>query len=247
MSASAIPKNDDPEIFSTADQARAYLEALRWQGNPACPYCHTHCRIQTRKREGYFRCLACREDFTVRTGTAFARSHVPLHKWLRAVVLYADSGGQIPSSLLSKELGITQKSAWSLLRRLREARGLGDAVNSRDGSSLLKRILAAGGERIVGDKLDKENLLGLASKYVWWKSADEAIKHPQSVIAMVMDRGTIEDIQLLGNIIGEDGLRAALAKAEPGQFRPQSWTYWHFKLNGLFESTLPEMPTRAFA
>ena len=51
----------------------------------APPHCNNGDRGQVRKVVGYFRCLACKEDFTVRTGTIFERSHIPLDKWLHAM------------------------------------------------------------------------------------------------------------------------------------------------------------------
>lgn len=75
------------------------------------------------RKSGFYRCNACSEDFTVRTGTIFERSHVPLHKWLYAMYLLVTSRKGISSLQLSKEIGITQKSAWFLLQRLREACG----------------------------------------------------------------------------------------------------------------------------
>jgi transposase-like protein len=73
--------------------------------------------------EGYFRCLSCKGDFTVRTGTIFERSHVPLGKWLYAIYLLVTSHNSISSIQLSKEIGVTQKTAWFMLQRLREACG----------------------------------------------------------------------------------------------------------------------------
>jgi len=61
--------------------------------------------------------------FTVRTGTIFERSHVPLHKWIYAMYLLVTSRKGISSLQLSKEIGVTQKSAWFMLQRLREACG----------------------------------------------------------------------------------------------------------------------------
>jgi transposase-like protein len=79
-------------------------------------------RITTRKN-GYYRCNECKEDFTVRTGTIFERSHIPLHKWIYAMYLLVTARKGISSLQLSKEIGITQKSAWFMLHRLREACG----------------------------------------------------------------------------------------------------------------------------
>ena len=107
--------------FPNERSARLYLEKKRWHGKPICPYCGSKERIQTRKQEGYFRCLSCKKDFTVRTGTIFERSHVSLDKWLYTMYLLVTDRKGISSLVLSKLLGITQKSAWFVEHRLREA------------------------------------------------------------------------------------------------------------------------------
>ena len=98
------------------------LKARLWPNGPRCPVCGLGERITARK-EGYYRCNQCKEDFTVRTGTIFERSHVPLHKWIYAIYLLVTARKGISSMQLAKEIGITQKSAWFVLHRLREACG----------------------------------------------------------------------------------------------------------------------------
>jgi transposase-like protein len=110
------------EMFPNQEAARAYLEGRLWPQGPRCPVCGLGERITVRKA-GFYRCNQCKEDFTVRTGTIFERSHVPLHKWLYAMYLLVTARKGISSLQLSKEIGITQKSAWFLLHRLREACG----------------------------------------------------------------------------------------------------------------------------
>ena len=111
------------QLFPDQESARDYLEARLWPNGPRCPVCTSGERITTRKSGGFYRCNACREDFTVRTGTIFERSHVPLHKWLYAMYLLVTARKGISSLQLSKQIGITQKSAWFVLHRLREAVG----------------------------------------------------------------------------------------------------------------------------
>jgi hypothetical protein len=77
----------------------------------------------TARKEGFYRCNQCKEDFTIRTGTIFERSHVPLHKWVYAMYLLVTARKGISSLQLAKEIGITQKSAWFVLHGLREACG----------------------------------------------------------------------------------------------------------------------------
>ena len=110
------------KMIPDQESARKYLEGLLWPQGVKCPTCTKGDRITTRK-DGFYRCNACKEDFTVRTGTIFGRSHIPLHKWIYAMYLLLTSRKGISSLQLSKEIGIRQGSAWFLLQRLREACG----------------------------------------------------------------------------------------------------------------------------
>lgn len=110
------------QMFPDKETARKYLEGRLWPNGVRCPHCGLTEHITTRKN-GYYRCNQCKEDFTVRTGTIFERSHVPLNKWLYAMYLLVTARKGISSLQLSKEIGITQKSAWFVLHRLREACG----------------------------------------------------------------------------------------------------------------------------
>ncbi len=122
MSKSTISTFELFAMFPDAETARTYLEGRLWPQGPKCPVCGLGERI-TARAGGYYRCNQCKEDFTVRTGTIFERSHVPLHKWIYAMYLLVTARKGISSLQLSKEIGITQKSAWFVLQRLREACG----------------------------------------------------------------------------------------------------------------------------
>ena len=122
MSKSTISTFEFFAMFPDQDAARSYLEERLWPNGPRCPVCGLGERITTRKG-GFYRCNQCKEDFTVRTGTVFERSHVPLHKWVYAMYLLVTARKGISSMQLAKEIGITQKSAWFVLHRLREACG----------------------------------------------------------------------------------------------------------------------------
>ena len=122
MSKSTISTFELFQMFPDQESARAYFEAKRWPNGATCPACGEAERIGTRKG-GFYRCNACLLDFTIRTGTIFERSHVPLHKWVYAMYLLVTARKGISSLQLAKEIGITQKSAWFVLHRLREACG----------------------------------------------------------------------------------------------------------------------------
>jgi len=122
MSRSTISTFKLFELFPDEPAARKYLEGRLWPNGVTCPQCKSKERITIRK-DGFYRCNADKLDFTVRTGTIFERSHVPLHKWLYAMYLLVTARKGISSLQLGKEIGITQKSAWFVLHRLREACG----------------------------------------------------------------------------------------------------------------------------
>jgi len=110
--------------FPDDDSARLYLEQLRWLGTPTCPHCGESMRQYREKRdgkEGYYRCHNCKKVYTVRTGTIFERSHVPLDKWLFTIYLVVTARKGISALQLSKEIGVAYPTAWFMLHRIREA------------------------------------------------------------------------------------------------------------------------------
>lgn len=122
MSKSTISTFELFQMFPDQESARIYFEARRWPSGATCPACGEAERIGTRKG-GFYRCNACLLDFTVRTGTIFERSKVPLHKWLYAMYLLVTARKGISSVQLHAQIGVTQKTAWFMLQRLREACG----------------------------------------------------------------------------------------------------------------------------
>ncbi len=115
-------------MFPDEESARVYLEGRLWPSGPVCPACGSGESISTlgtcaTRKPGFYRCLPCGFDFTVRTNTVMERSKVPLHKWLYAMYLLVTARKGISSLQLAKEIGVTQKTAWFVLGRLREACG----------------------------------------------------------------------------------------------------------------------------
>ncbi len=111
---------DFMKLFPNEDKAVEFIENQIWGGTPVCPYCKSKKTTKRDKRHGH-RCMECRKDFTIRKGTIFENSRLPLHKWLYSMYLVVTSRKGISSLQLSKEIGITQKSAWFVLQRIREA------------------------------------------------------------------------------------------------------------------------------
>jgi transposase-like protein len=128
MSRSTISTFQLFAMFPDEETARVYLEGRLWPDGPVCPDCGSKDRVSAlgacaTRKPGYYRCLACEFDFTIRTNTVFERSKVPLHKWVYAMYLLVTARKGISSMQLAKEIGVTQKTAWFILGRLREACG----------------------------------------------------------------------------------------------------------------------------
>ena len=136
-----IPFVEFVKTYSTEYKARRYLEKVRWEnGKAVCPFCgHTHMWKTNRDGvRGYYECPECGKVFTVRTGTIFERSHVPLTKWLYACYKVIASRKGISSVQLAVEIGVTQKTSWFMLQRIRQA-----CVQTMDVDAMLKNIVEA--------------------------------------------------------------------------------------------------------
>lgn len=102
------------------DVCRAFLEQMRWNGEPFCPHCN--CTKPYKLKDGKtYRCRdkRCKKDFTVTVGTIFENSKIPLSTWVAALYLASANKKGISSCQLSRHLGITQKTAWFILGRIR--------------------------------------------------------------------------------------------------------------------------------
>lgn len=107
------------------DQAREYLERIRWPEGPVCPFCQhpETMRLKgTSTPAGTIKCKQCRAKFTVRVGTIFERSHIELRTWLMAFSIICSSKKGVSAKQLQRQLGLgSYKSAWHMAHRIRHA------------------------------------------------------------------------------------------------------------------------------
>ena len=111
--------------FHDEEKAYEYVEARLWNSGPACPHCGgVDCSGKLKgktTRAGLWKCYQCRKPFTVKIGTIFEGSKVPMHKWLQAIYLVAGSKKGISSNQLHRILRVTLNTAWFMSHRIREA------------------------------------------------------------------------------------------------------------------------------
>lgn len=109
-----------PYAVRLHDERAAFLslEALIWRDGPVCPHCRERSRVGRlsgmSSSVGTWKCYACRKPFTVRHGTIFQNSHVPMHVWLQGLYLLISSGQRLSSQKLGQILGVSVRTAWHL-------------------------------------------------------------------------------------------------------------------------------------
>ena len=117
------------EMFPDETTATEWFESLIWPDGRHCPRCGNTETTEASKTSGLpYWCPACRRAFSVKIGTTLERSRVPLRKWAWAVYLYVTSLKGVSSMKLHRDLKVTQKTAWFMLHRLREAWGESDSL-----------------------------------------------------------------------------------------------------------------------
>ncbi len=116
-------------MFHDEDKAREALEAVRWPEGPICPHCGNSdperlAKVEGKKhshRPGLYYCNDCKGQFTVTVGTVFERSKVPLTKWWMAAHMMNSGKNGVSAHEIHRALGVTYKTAWFMMHRLREA------------------------------------------------------------------------------------------------------------------------------
>lgn len=133
--------------FHNEEAAYAFVEKRLWPNGPVCPHCGGVERISKMggksTRIGAYKCYQCRKPFTVKIGTIFEASHVPMRHWLQALFLMTSSKKGISSNQLHRTLGCTLKTAWFISHRIREAMRV---------NGLMMPPLGSGGKVVEADE-----------------------------------------------------------------------------------------------
>lgn len=138
-------------IFQDPEAAREWLEARIWPEGPFCGHCGSYSVTLLRgkaHRPGLFQCNDCREQFTVTVNSVMERSKIPLNKWVLAIYLLSASKKGMSSHQLHRMLGISYKSTWFLMHRIREAMREGKLPGGMGGANKVVEI----DETYVGGK-----------------------------------------------------------------------------------------------
>jgi transposase-like protein len=153
---------------------REYLELIRWQGVPKCPKCDSksdkHYQLKNRGEfNGLYKCRDCKKRFTVTIGTMFEGSNIPLKSWFMAIYMFLSHKKGISSIQLAKDIGVTQKTAWNMLTKIRS--------NLNETESLFI-------DKFDGEVQMDETYIGGKSKGRIWQNTGRSLKQKIPVVGM---------------------------------------------------------------
>ena len=126
MSKTTISEFEFLTMFDTEAKSVSWFESKRWPNGRYCPACGSTDTYSHKSRLGYYHCSDCRKQFSAKINTVMESSRIPVRTWLYAMYKVSVSRKGISSLQLAKEIGITQKSAWYMLQRIKEACGDSD-------------------------------------------------------------------------------------------------------------------------
>ena len=161
-------------FFADEGVAREYMATLRWpDGKPGCPHCGTVDDHYFLKARRIWKCKDCRKQFSIKVGTIFEDSPIKLGKWLPAVWMLANCKNGISSYELARAIGVTQKTAWFMLQRIRLAMRAGsfDKMKGEVGvdetyiGGKARNMHQARRERVGGPHMGKVAVMGLLERH----------------------------------------------------------------------------------
>lgn len=181
------------DMIPDEDAAHALLAAWRWGEDEAhrhCPRCGSTDTRPSKRLRTYW-CLGCRERFSVRTGTVMECTRIPLRKWVAALYYALTNLKGISSMKLAREIGITQKSAWFVLHRIRRALADDDAA-ALLGSVEVDETYVGGRRRWMSNKKRRE--MGrdwTKNKTIRAGARDRATGHVRAATVKTADAATM--------------------------------------------------------
>lgn len=186
------------EMFPDERTAEDWFEKQRWPDGPVCPECGSMEHIHANHKTMRYRCkeTRCRQFFSVRKGSMMESSNITLRNWAIAIFMVATGLKGVSSLRLHRDLGITQKSAWFMLQRIRESFETGHLVLSGEveidetyiGGKKKKEIRGrgpVGKAPVVGAKQRKGKVVVKPVKRTTGKALTEFVEdtiHPDSTV-----------------------------------------------------------------
>ncbi len=221
--------------FHNEADAFAHLESIIWADGVTCPHCGNCGKIYELKgvrskpskknpegveRHGLKKCAECRKQFTVRVGTVFESSHVPLTKWLQAAYLMMRSKKGISAKQLERTLEVTYKTAWFMAHRLREAMAVSNLPPMGGEGSIVEADETYFGNKVslkkkrAAKKRGIKGFGGVANKHV----VVSLVERGGSIRSLNIDRATKSSV---GEIVRKNVDRQSRLITDESRLYPQ--------------------------
>ncbi|MFA7381502.1 MAG: IS1595 family transposase [Bacteroidia bacterium] len=171
--------------FNTEEKCSRYIAAKRWGDKPVCPHCNNDNNVYAFSDGIYYKCGACRKKFTVRVGTIFQDSKIPLVKWFPAIYLFTSHSKGISSMQLAKDIKVTQKSAWFMLHRLRFG------MENEDYKKPLENIVEVDETFLQGKEKNKHKSKRGGKNGLGGYKSNKVGEEPKAVFGMIERKGNV--------------------------------------------------------
>lgn len=213
---------DVVRVFSSEKVCREHLKKMRWKNGIFCPHCGC-VEIYAFSDEKHYKCSLCRKKFTVTVGTIFEGTKIKLQKWFIAIYLLTSHKKGISSLQLSKDIGVTQKTAWFMLHRLRQA------SQTTDFNAPLKNVVEIDETYIGGKERNKH----VKKRVAGTQGRSHKTKAP--VLGMVERHGNLKAIQIQDStgqtirnqVVSNVVMGSQIMTDEYGVYRSLSLAYFH--------------------
>ncbi|HWA18842.1 MAG TPA: IS1595 family transposase [Devosia sp.] len=206
--------------FPDEQSAIDHFTGIRWKNGAFCPYCgSTRVYHFTDKRN--HKCGDCRKRFSIKVGTIFEDSKIELRKWLLAIWLITSHKKGVASTTLARDIGVTQKTAWFMLHRLRHAARTQSFNGPLDGEVEIDETYV-GGKAANRHKGDPKNGPGTAGK----TAVVGALQRGGKAVAMVVSKTDTETLDTFAHtIVSPDAM--LVATDEHSGYRFLARTFHH--------------------
>lgn len=225
------------QYFADSKNCVEFVKKLRWpDGKVICPRCTSE-NVKELSTRQIFKCYGCKKQFSVKVGTIFEQSPLPLSKWLPAMWIIAGAKNGVSSCEIARSLGVCQKTAWFMMHRIREA--------MQNGSFVKLNGVVEADETYVGGKI--------GNKHVWERMKSQQGKKSNKTIVMGMvERGgrvttkVLDDTtgnRLVSEILNNVDTKATVYTDDLNAYGPLGKVYKHEQVNHKWEYVRGEAHT----